>query len=191
MIITLIGYRGTGKSSVAQPLAARLGWKAVDADVELEARTGRTIREIFAQDGESEFRRLERQVLVELLKQTRLVLAAGGGAILNGKTRDDLKSAGPVIWLNASAATIEHRLYGDATTADRRPDLTAQGGRSEVELLLTQRQPLYAACASLEIHTDVPNEGAAGVPLPDEIAERIYSWLQAAVPGFSEGEATL
>ena len=101
MNITLVGYRGTGKSTLAIPLAKRLGWTAVDADAELERRAGRTIRQIFDTDGEPEFRRLERETLVDLLGQQNLVIAAGGGAILNPETRSDIQSSGPVIWLKA------------------------------------------------------------------------------------------
>src|ERR1700748_2887932 len=110
MFITLIGYRGTGKSTLAPRLAARLNFQWVDADVELENCTGRSIREIFATDGEPEFRRIERQVLVDLLKRDRLVLAAGGGAILNETTRQDFRHAGPVVWLQASVETISRRI---------------------------------------------------------------------------------
>ena len=81
MVITLIGYRGTGKSTLASPLAQRLGWDWIDADVELERRAGRSIQSIFATDGEPEFRRLERELLAELLLRDRLVIAAGGGAV--------------------------------------------------------------------------------------------------------------
>src|SRR5512144_1080339 len=102
MIITLIGTRGTGKSTIAPLLAARLGWEWIDADIELERRAGKSIREIFATEGEPAFRTLERQTLVDLLKRDRLVIAAGGGAILNPDTRRDVQSAGPVVWLQAT-----------------------------------------------------------------------------------------
>src|SRR4051794_28059143 len=113
MLITLIGYRGTGKSTVAPRLASRLSFSWADADVELENQTGRSIREIFATDGEPEFRRLEREVLMQLLKRDRLVLAAGGGAILNEQTRQDFRDAGPVVWLQASVETIARRILRD------------------------------------------------------------------------------
>lgn len=185
MIITLIGYRGTGKTSIAQPLAEDLGWRAVDADVELERRAGRTIREIFDESGEPEFRRLERETLVELLKQTDLVLAAGGGAILNEETRRDFREAGPVVWLTASADTIERRLYGDSTTEGRRPDLTAQGGRSEIEELLAQRESLYRETASLEIATDNPTSSGS-ILTPEKLAESILIRLCDDVPELAE-----
>ncbi len=162
MIITLIGYRATGKSTVAKPLAARLGWTAIDADEEIERRAGRSIRDIFATDGEPEFRRLERETLADLLKRDRLVIAAGGGAILNVQTRADFGASGPVVWLQASVETIEQRLFGDPTTTDRRPNLTASGGRQEIEQLLKVRDPYYRETASLIVATDRPLPGRAG-----------------------------
>ena len=154
MILTLIGTRGTGKTTVAPLLAARLGWTWVDADVELERRAGRTIREIFSTDGEPVFRALERQTLCELLQRDRLVLAAGGGAILNADTRRDFRAAGPVVWLQASPDTVAARLSGDAVTASQRPNLTSAGGIEELRAIVRQREPLYRETACLSIITD-------------------------------------
>ncbi len=155
MIVTLIGYRGTGKTTLAVPLAQRLGWDWLDADVELEHRARRTIADIFATDGEAEFRRLERELLSDLLThRDRFVLAAGGGAILDEATRRDMHAAGPVIWLQASADTIERRLATDPTTGQRRPKLTVSGGRAEIERLLAVREPLYREYATLTLDTD-------------------------------------
>ena len=154
MTITLIGYRGCGKSSVAQPLAEKLGWNWIDADAEVERRAGRTIREIFADDGEPTFRRIEREVIASLLQKEELVLAAGGGAVLDPQTRHEMPQAGPVVWLQASVDILERRIEADRTTADRRPALTEQGGRNEIEQMLTQREPLYRECATLVVQTD-------------------------------------
>jgi shikimate kinase len=181
MILTLIGYRATGKSTLAKPLAERLGWSWIDADVELERRAGRTIREIFDTDGEPEFRRLERETLVDLLTRDRLVIAAGGGAVLNPQTRLDFKNAGPVIWLKASVDTIEQRLYGDETTAERRPNLTSTGGREEIERLLNQREPIYADMAELTIQTDAPFPGHRDVPSIDQLVEHVVAKLASAL----------
>lgn len=176
-IISLIGYRGTGKTTVARPLAARLGWTAIDADVELERRAGRSIREIFATDGEPEFRRLERETICDLLRQERLVIAAGGGAILNPLTRADFKAAGAVVWLKACVDTIEQRLHGDATTRERRPNLTASGGRAEIEQMLAFREPLYRECASLIVETDQPLPGDCDAPSVERIVDFILEKL--------------
>jgi shikimate kinase len=170
MFITLIGYRGTGKSTLAPRLASKLGFDWVDADVELESQTGRTIREIFATDGEPEFRRLEREILVELLKRDRLVLAAGGGAILNEATRRDFRAAGPVVWLQAAIETIARRILRE--TSPHRPDLTSVGGIDEIRKLVAVREPLYRECATITVVT----EGAS----LDALAQRILTQLPPA-----------
>lgn len=164
MVITLIGYRGSGKTTIAKPLAARLGWEFVDADAALEAAAGCTIRKIFETEGEPGFRRRERETIVNLLQKDRLVLAAGGGAILNPDTRRDLKAAGPVVWLSAPVEVLHARITGDATTAERRPNL-AGGGVQEIEKLLASREPLYQECATLTIDTSTATT--------EEIVERI------------------
>jgi shikimate kinase len=153
MVITLIGYRGSGKTTVARSLAARLGWSWADADAVIEESSGCTIKEIFETEGEGGFRERERRALAELLRRDRLVLAAGGGAILNRQTRCEMKSAGPVVWLRASVAELAARIDSDPATAARRPNL-ASGGIDEISRLLAEREPLYRECASLCIDTD-------------------------------------
>jgi shikimate kinase len=147
-VVSLVGYRGCGKTTLAPRLAGALGWDWLDADVELERRAGRTIREIFSTEGESGFRTRERDLLAELLQRDRLVLASGGGAILNEHTRADMRRAGPVVWLRASAEELYARISGDTTTAARRPNL-AGGGLNEVVELLSRREPLYREVATI------------------------------------------
>jgi shikimate kinase len=159
MTITLVGYRGTGKSSVAQQLAERLGLTAVDADAVIEQRAGRTIREIFDTRGEPAFRALERDVAAELLQQPGLVIATGGGAVLHELTRRDMRGAGPVVWLRATPETIEARMNADPGTRDRRPPLTAHDPRQEIATLLAVRAPLYQEVATITIDTDGKDVG--------------------------------
>jgi len=154
MIVTLIGYRGCGKSSVGRQLAAQLSWDFCDADEELELRAGKTIREIFAEEGEEFFRDLEEEILAEFVNRDRLVLAAGGGAVLRESTRLRVQQAGPVVWLTAAAETLFERIHTDQTTGERRPDLTDRGGMEEVQALLTQREPIYRKAASLILDTE-------------------------------------
>lgn len=168
MVITLIGYRGSGKSTLAVPLAKRLAWDWIDADVEIERRAGKSIREIFERDGEPVFRQWERDVIAELLTRPPLVLAAGGGAILDAETRAKMRNAGMVVWLRASIDTLLHRIETDPHTSGRRPNLTATGGREEVENLLARREPLYGECAHFVL--DVENG------TPEELAETVVEW---------------
>ena len=171
MVITLIGYRGTGKSVVARALATRLNIDLVDADDEIERRSGHTIREIFESGGESEFRRLERHVMRDLLARDSIVIAAGGGAILNDDTRAEAIRSGPVVWLTASVDTILKRLQCDESTRSRRPALTDRDQRTEIEQVLAARTPLYQAAASITIATDDRS--------PAQIADEVASHLDA------------
>lgn len=154
MIISLVGYRGTGKSTIAAALAIRLGWAVVDADVEIERRAGCSIRDIFEAGGEPAFRAAERQVMTELLAGDRQVIAAGGGAVLHPDTRREMRNAGPVVWLRASVETILDRLARDAATRIRRPALTDQDPRTEITTLLARREPLYGEIATVTVDTD-------------------------------------
>jgi shikimate kinase len=169
-VVALIGYRGTGKSTVARHLALALGWDWIDADVELELRAGKTISAIFADDGELAFRGLESQVLADLVRRERVVLAAGGGVVLREANRKLLKEFARVVWLQASAETIVARIATDATTSGRRPNLTVRGGADEVIQLLRERLPLYEQCADLTIDTEQRT--------PGEIAAEIVQRLQ-------------
>jgi shikimate kinase len=154
MIIALIGYRGTGKSTVARELAQRLDWQWVDADEQLEARAGCSIAEIFAKEGEGAFRELESLLLVELLGRPDAVLATGGGVVLREENRQALERADLVVWLKATVETICRRMAEDTTTAARRPNLTTQGGAAEVARLLAEREPFYRQCAQFEVDTE-------------------------------------
>jgi shikimate kinase len=173
MLLSLIGYRGTGKSTVARLVALALGWEWIDADVEIEWRAGKSIKTIFDDDGEPAFRDLESAILAELCRRDRAVLALGGGVVLREENRHAIKAAGPVVWLAASAETLAQRIAADATTVERRPNLTAQGGITEIITMLGTRDPLYRDCASLVVDT----EGKT----PAEVAGEILTWLNSQI----------
>jgi shikimate kinase len=137
---------------VARLLAEQLGWSALDADDVLETRHGRSISQIFADEGEPGFRDKEAAILAELCGLRQHVIATGGGVILRAENRQRLREAGQVVWLTADPATIWQRLQKDAGTAERRPALTV-GGLAEIEQLLREREPLYRACAHLVVDT--------------------------------------
>jgi shikimate kinase len=150
----LIGYRGTGKSTVGPLVAARLGWAFVDADELTEATAGMSIKEIFAKEGETGFRNREAATLAELASRTNHVIATGGGVILRESNRAVLRKSGFVVWLSATPEAAWERIQADAATAARRPNLTVAGGLDEVCTLLATREPLYRAAANVEIRTD-------------------------------------
>ncbi|MBC8288900.1 MAG: hypothetical protein H8E37_01150, partial [Planctomycetes bacterium] len=107
---------------------------------------------------------------------------AGGGAIGTPEAGAALRAAARVGWLPASADTTEQRISGDQTTAGRRPNLTSQGGRAEIEAMLAQREPLYRECSSLEIATDEPLENVTELPTPEEFASAILKRLEESTP---------
>ena len=151
-----IGYRGTGKTTIAQKLAVRLGIPAFDSDAEIERLAGKSIADMFTQEGEPAFRDKEESVIEAILaRPIPLVLATGGGAILRSRTRERLRQSGRVIWLTASPETILRRITNDAASKTMRPNLTALPLQEEIVAVLEQRMPLYAETSHETIDTDV------------------------------------
>jgi shikimate kinase len=175
MILTLIGYRATGKTTLAKHLAARLDWNWIDADVEIEHRAGKSIARIFAEDGEPAFRDLEAQVIADLCRRDRLVVAAGGGAPLRPESRQAMQDGGKIVWLMARPETILSRMAGDATTAARRPNLTDKAPLDEVKELLKTREPFYREAADFVFNT----EGKSPEALAVEIVESLKTALRS------------
>jgi shikimate kinase len=169
MILTLIGYRGTGKTTLASRLAERLGWDWIDADVEIERRAGKSIARIFAEDGEPAFRNLEAQVIADLCRRDRLVLAAGGGAPMRAESRLAMREGGKVVWLRARPETILARMSADTTTTTRRPSLTEEDPLEEIIHVLDRRKPIYRQSAHLAVDT----EGKTPEALATEILEQL------------------
>lgn len=165
-VIFLVGYRCTGKSTVGRLLAARLGWAFADADDRVEAVAGKSIKELFATEGEPAFRALEARALVDLSADAPRVIATGGGAVLRESNRALLTARGFVAWLTAAPETVLVRLRADATTDNRRPNLTAMSNEDEVRALIASREPLYRAVADFTVATDtLPPAGVADAVL--------------------------
>ncbi|MDZ7618543.1 MAG: shikimate kinase [Patescibacteria group bacterium] len=169
MLLVLIGYRATGKTTLAKLLAHRLGCDWIDADVEIERRAEKSIARMFAEDGEPAFRDLEARVIHDLCGRKDLVLAAGGGAPLREESRQRMRETGTVIWLKARPETIHQRMTGDASTPDRRPSLTEYDPVREIVELLTRREPIYRETAHWELDT----EGKSPETLASEILARL------------------
>ena len=151
MNIVLIGYRGTGKSSVARVLAARLRRELVSTDGEIVRRAGRSVPEIVAQQGLEHFRDLESEVCQDFANRDQLVIDTGGGAILRQKNVEALKRNGKIFWLTASVESIAARIRNDT----QRPSLTGiKSFTEEIEDVLRERMPKYQAAADTLIPTD-------------------------------------
>ncbi|MBU0725137.1 MAG: shikimate kinase [Alphaproteobacteria bacterium] len=165
--IALVGLMGAGKSAVGRRLASRLGLPFVDADIAIEEAAGCSIEEIFARHGEAEFRDGERRVIQRLVEQQPPhILATGGGAFINERTRERLKDHAITVWLKADLETLLERVG----KRNNRP-LLKQGDPAEVlRTLMGVRYPIYA-------EADITVETSAG-PV-EETVERVLAALEA------------
>lgn len=161
MNLVLIGYRGTGKSTVAQILGRTLGWPVRSLDAEIVRRAGRTIPEIVANGGWDAFRDLESEVVRDASAGDGLILDCGGGAILRAGNATALRAHGFVVWLTAPIEILAARIEGDSN----RPSLTGKPVAEEVREVLAIREPLYRAAAHAVVET--------GQETPEECAARI------------------
>ena len=163
--VVLIGFMGSGKSTVGNRLARRLGYKFIDTDNEIEEVTGLTVARIFAKYGVKRFRGEEALLVSKLANKERLVIATGGGLVLRPVNVDQLKKNGILIGLQASPETICQRVRSKTT----RPLLAKRSLRETVERLLEERKDAYGV-AEFTVKVD---------PLtPDQIVDIIYQYLK-------------
>jgi shikimate kinase len=156
---------GSGKSTIGQLLARRLGLTFLDSDKEIERRTGVDIPTIFDIEGEAGFRTRERKVIDELSRREGIVLATGGGAVTSAENRKTLASRGTVVYLDTS---VEQQLA--RTSRDRnRPLLQTSDRRARLEALLSERGPLYRSLADIIIDTD----GQTAKAVTRQLADRL------------------
>ena len=164
--LVLAGYMGAGKTSVGRRVASRLGRRFVDADREIEDRAGMAIPEIFSRRGELWFRRTEETVIRELLAGEAGVLALGGGALENVRTRGLVSRVADVVWLRASVDVAWSRVKDS--------DRPLAADRDRFERRALAREATYREAAALEVDADGP---------ADEVAARVAAW---ALRGASE-----
>lgn len=144
---------GVGKSTIGRLLARETGLEFIDCDRELEARSGVTIATMFEVEGEDSFRRREAALLDELTQRAGIVLATGGGAVLQADNRAHLRSRGLVIYLESTVDEILRRTQNDKA----RPLLQATDRRARIEELLQDRRALYESTAHLTFHSGMFN----------------------------------
>lgn len=167
--VVLIGFMGTGKSTVGASLAARLDYSFIDLDEEIVQRDGRSIPDIFAQDGEAYFRDAESRALADLMNKERVIIATGGGCVLREANCKVMQQHGFVVHLTAELDTIVDRVKGD----HNRPLL--QGDASErVRSLMTARQGKYDFA-----HAVIPTDGLQVEEISDAVIKAFTSFQAA------------
>ncbi len=185
--IILTGFSYTGKSRVSQILARRLGWELVDTDDEIVRLAGKPITDIFAQDGEEHFRKLERQALIDVCRRSRIVISTGGGIIMAAENRQIMKESGVVVCLEAEPETIYKRLMIDSKKSGEkvvRPLLAVDDPLERITSLKESRQSNYAK-SDWTVHTDSLT--------PEEVAGEVirgWSFVNRMVPGLAADSQT-
>ncbi len=171
MNVALVGYRGSGKSTVGKLLAARLWEKFVDIDDVIVKNAGKTIKRIFEEDGEPHYRDIETEALRMTLEEKDFILSLGGGTIIREENRKMVRDwAQRVIYLKCDPQVLLKRIQNDPNSALTRPNLTSLGGGiEEIRIKLQEREPLFRALKDYEL--DVSNL------TPDEVVTYMSRWL--------------
>ena len=148
--IALIGFMGVGKTVVGKALAKKLNWEFIELDSLIEQKAGKSIPDIFQQDGEIAFRELEIEVTREVSQEENAVIACGGGIVLNQINIDRLRQKSKIVYLTASPAVILKRTLNDG---EERPLLNVANPVLTIKELLTFRKPFYERAAETKINT--------------------------------------
>jgi shikimate kinase len=170
--IVLVGMMGVGKSSIGRRLATRLAIPFIDADTEIEKAAGMSVADIFARHGETDFRSGEARVIARLLENGPQVLATGGGAFMNKKTRDATHAKGVSIWLKAELDVLLRRI---SKRRNERPLLATDDPATTLRKLLAEREPIYAEADLTVQSSDVSHDAIVA-----DIMTALASFLQVS-----------
>ncbi len=166
--IALIGFMGVGKTTVGKALAKKLSREFIELDSVIEQHAGKTIPDIFQQDGEIAFRELEIAITKEISQRERVVIACGGGIVLNQINIERLRQKSRIVYLTASPAVIQKRVLN---SMGERPLLKIPDKDSEILRLLKLREPFYERAADIKVDTSQLDV--------DSVAERVITELKA------------
>ena len=156
----LVGFMGAGKSTIARTLAKQTGWQAEDMDELIESRENRSIASIFTDEGEAYFRRIEQEVLADLLSKTNIIVATGGGTFIDSGNREAILSTASAAWLDLPFNDVIRRIPPDG----KRP---LANNRIQLEQLYLRRQPSYQE-AHIRIDSSQP---------VSEVVEQLLTWI--------------
>ena len=166
--IALIGFMGTGKTAVGQALAEKLGWRFIELDLLIEQKVGKSIPDIFQQGGEIAFRELEIEVTKEVAGKTNVVIACGGGLVLNKINTDRLRENAIIVYLTASPGVILKRVSKEA---GQRPLLEVDNPALTIRELLKFRKPFYGRAADVTINTSKLDIDAVAEQIIEKLKE--------------------
>jgi len=167
--VYLIGPMGSGKTAVGRRLATLIGKQFIDSDAEIEKRTGVDIRYIFEKEGEERFRQRERDVIADLTTLEDVVVATGGGVILDPDNRERLAKTGTVVYLETTIDTLVRRTKASKT----RPLLLNDDARAVLERMMVIRRPLYEGAADLRIETTGRQVRAVAADIQQRLDQRV------------------
>jgi len=170
--LVLVGLRASGKSTVGRLLAEQLSRDFLDTDQMIVDEAGMSVRAIFAVEGETGFRRREREAVRRAMETDGAIVAVGGGALADAENRARLRANGRIVWLRASVEALWRRMQDDPATNANRPDLTAAGGIEEIRRLAKVREATYREAAALIVETDGRETSA--------VAGDVREWLMRA-----------
>jgi shikimate kinase len=171
MSIVLVGYRGSGKSTIGRKLAERLRCPFIDVDDMIVHAVGKSIREMFAEDGEAKFREIETRMVWDVAQRKDHVIGMGGGSLGREENcRAIREGSHTVVYLSCEPAELHRRILSDPRSSTTRPNLTVLGGGiEEITKMLEQRDPIYRQMMTAEVDvTDLT---------PDDAVERIIRLL--------------
>lgn len=171
MNIVLIGYRCSGKTVVGKIIAHTLAKDFCDTDALIENKAGCSIEAIVSRDGWEYFRETERQVVAAVAEKDDLIIATGGGVVMDEANMVNLRRKGRIVWLDAKMEVLEKRMAKNQQTGNTRPSLTGGDSLQEIKQILDSRRPIYEKEAAITVDTSNLSPVEVAVSVTDSLAE--------------------
>ncbi len=173
MNIVLIGYRCSGKTGVGKILARELKRKFLDTDTLIEEDAGCSIETIVSSEGWDYFRDLEKRIVKEVARENNLVIATGGGIVMDRDNVNHLKRNGWIVWLKTDAQTVKERMVKEERSGIKRPSLTGNDPLEEIEQVLCVRAPIYQQAGNLMVDTSTSSIREVGASIMEALPKAL------------------